>query len=381
MAAAGVLALAWAGPITLRVIQDFDFPFHLATAESFAANGEITVPHFLFQVALGGLYATGAFPSIESAALLFLCTLHVATAAIICWFIARGSRGPGALAASAVLAVLVLMSGPILAGAVDFNSYLIGYFPPNAYHNPTMILAKPLLLSLLAAVMVVTRTSIPNARELVMLSLPVGILGLAKPNYIGCLVPVIGLTAVSRWRSGQPISWQRVTAFCGAGVGVVAGILVLYGTLSDAGSGIQFAPFAVLELHQAVNPVTIVAMLLASIAFPLAAVALWPRAIWRDMPSRLALTALPIALLISYGLAEAGDRMGDGNFLWTGQMAVFVAFVTTAAFARVQLSSRPTWSSVLKGGALAGVLALHVDGGIRHALLNVPQDYWLTWWK
>ena len=122
-----------------RMIRDGDFPFHFQSAEHFATTGRITVPHFLLQVTLGWLYATRLFPTIDAAGLAFFHALRVLTAVVVLWFVAGSRRHPAALTASVMLAVAVLMSAPYLPRSAEPDVFLIGYFPPNPYHNPTVI--------------------------------------------------------------------------------------------------------------------------------------------------------------------------------------------------------------------------------------------------
>ena len=75
-----------------QMIGEGDFPFHLTSAEQFASNARITMPHFLLQALLGGLINTGWFASVQQAGLVLFTGLYAATAALICWYIGRGAR-------------------------------------------------------------------------------------------------------------------------------------------------------------------------------------------------------------------------------------------------------------------------------------------------
>ena len=89
---------------------------------------------------------------------------------------------------------------------------------------------------------------------------------------------------------------------------------------------------AVIGHHVEVDALFIARSVAGSMAFPIGVTLLWPRAALADPGMRVAWGGTVVGLLISYLLAEAGDRLYDGNFLWTGQMAVFVLFVAAAAF-------------------------------------------------
>ena len=382
-AAAGILILAWAGPMARRMINDGDFPFHLRSAEQFAATGQITVPHFLLQVTLGSLYATGGFPTIEVAGLVFFYVVHVLTAIAVLWFVAGASRHPASLAASVVLAVSVLMSGPLLPRGVEPDMFLSGYFPVNAYHNPTLLVAKPLLVLFFAsALAALTRTGRPSRRELTASVVVSALVGLAKPNYLGCLVPLLSIIVCVRLWGKRPVCWRRASFVIGAAVLTLGASYVLY--RSDRlgfESGVIFAPFAVMGLYTSADPASLAGKLLASIVFPLVAVAMWPAASWRSASMRLAWGAFAIALFFSYLIAESGPRLGDGNFVWSGHMAAFVLFVVSAGFVREELARERSWPGLARGVLVAIALGLHVESGIRHALAKLEPMQWARWWQ
>jgi hypothetical protein len=145
-------------------------------------------------------------------------------------------------------------------------------------------------------------------------------------------------------------------------------------------SSIIFAPFTVLGLHASSDPASIAGKLFASIVFPLVVVAMWPGASWRSPSMRLAWGAFAISLFFSYFIAESGTRLGDGNFVWSGHMAVFVLFVVSAAFVRAELARARLWPGLMQGLIVAVVLAVHVESGIRHALVKLEAVQWARWW-
>jgi len=384
MLTAGIAALvgaAWGAPIVVRMIGEGDFPFHLAAAEQFASDGRITMPHFLLQVLLGALVSAGWFASVQQAAVVLFTGLYSATAALMCWYIGRGTASITTLGASVVLAVAALLAGPILPGG-EPSLYLIGYFPPNAFHNPTMLVAKPLLILVFAcAVASVTRAGRPNGVELALIAVPVVLLGAAKPNYLGCVVPVVIIIAMWNRAAKQDVSWARVAAICIPALLTLGASYALYRSQPLGEGGVIFAPLRVVALYAPVDPQSIVQYVGASLAFPLAVVALWPRATWRMPSIRFAWATTIVALLISYLLAEDGPRLDHGNFLWTGQMAVFVLFVVTAMFVNHQLlpAVRSGWTAARVLLTLS-VLALHVESGMRHVVTRVDSLRWLAFW-
>jgi hypothetical protein len=215
-----------------------------------------------------------------------------------------------------------------------------------------------------------------------LLGSPIVLLGLAKPNYLGCLVPVLLIGGVWATARRRPVSWSRIAAVCGAaGMTLVLSYLLYRSAQFDFPTAVIFAPFEVIALYGPVDLPTIAGSLVASLAFPLAVVALWPRAAIQDVRMRLAWGGTAVALFFSYFLAEAGGRLDHGNFLWTGQMAVFVLFVAAASFVRGSLLLA-SGSGLMSGRALAlgVILVFHVESGIRHASLKLDPSQWLAFW-
>ncbi len=382
MGSAALFGLAWGRPLMLQMMGDVDFPFHIEAARQFAADGVVTMPHFLLQVLLGSLLATGLFASPAQAGVVFFCAVYAATGGLICWYVARGGATVGELLVSVVLAGAIMLSAPILPRG-EPSLFLIGYFPPNAYHNPTMLVAKPLLvLALSSAVAALARRGTPARAEAALLATPIVLLGLAKPNYLACLVPVLLVGAAWSTMKGRGVSWLRVGAVCAAAVGTLASTFLLYRS-EELGfdTSVIVAPFRVIAVYAPVDPLTIVLSLSASLAFPLAVTAMWPRGAMQDLGMRIAWGGAAVALFVSYFLAEGGTRLDHGNFLWTGQMGVFVLFVAAAGFVRgrLQLGS----PSVLMFGralALGVILLFHVESGLRHAALKLEYVRSLAFW-
>ena len=379
---AGLVGAAWGAPIMAQMIGEGDFPFHLAAAEQFASNARITMPHFLLQVALGALLRTGWFPSVQQAGLALFTGLYAATAAFMCWYIGRSARSTTTLGAAVVIAVALLLAGPLLPGG-EPTLYLIGYFPPNAFHNPTMLMAKPLLILVLAAAVAsITRTRRAGWFELALIAVPVVLLAAAKPNYLGCVVPVVVIIAVWNHATKRDVSWARLASLCVPAVLALGASYLLYRSLEPGlEGGVIIAPLRVVALYAPVDPQSIVRYLGASLAFPLAIIALWPRAAWQTPDIRFAWGTTLVGLLISYLLAEGGPRLDHGNFLWTGQMAVFVLFVVSGMFVNRQIPH------AMRGGRTAarvlltaGILVLHVESGVRHVVTRVESVRWLAFW-
>jgi hypothetical protein len=97
-----------------------------------------------------------------------------------------------------------------------------------------------------------------------------------------------------------------------------------YDTSTDA--SVIYAPFAVFSLQSTLTKLPL------SLAFPfvVAAAASWSGA-W-NVPLGFTWLFLIVGMAVTLLLGESGDRLTHGNFAWTGQTAVFLAYVESMLF-------------------------------------------------
>jgi hypothetical protein len=192
----------------------------------------------------------------------------------------------------------------------------------------------------------------------------------SKPNYMLAVVPALALLAAVRALRRRTLDWWLVAAIGATGLGAVLLMQRFYG---DAGVQVVWAPLAAVRTLAPVD-ITLALKLLASIAFPAAAVFAWPRLVAHDIPLAVAWTALGVALAQGYLLAEAGLRIDHGNLLAGGSMAAFVLLVATAR----AVLAHDTSQTPVRTWLVWGVLMLQVVGGWRHALVVLAPERWAT---
>ena len=136
-----------------------------------------------------------------------------------------------------------------------------------------------------------------------------------------------------------------------------------------------FAPLEVMSYYSPVWQMPF--LLLFSIAFPLC-VGLGR---WRELRSRgpLLLAWLVFAIAAAYGylLAEAEPNTGDGNWLWSGQVALFVLLAQTVLFFRSRPDPEPPRAERVRRLGFV-VLALHLACGLAWYAAEVVQPH--EWW-
>jgi len=334
----------------LQVQPRSDLNTHLGYANSIQSLSDIKSPHFLFEVLVKILIATGLTPVMACGLLLGAC--YGGMAVLIAQEIERRGTTLTPVRIFVVVPALLLASHIFLLTFARQNLYY-GYFAPIVYHNPTQQLGKLFAVwiwfrfcrQFVEQAAPATWTSVSVTGALCLLS------ALAKPSFLIAFLPVAGCVALVDLRRGR---WRRTLQFATAIALPVTAVLLWQARMAYGASltsEVIFAPFAVFDPWQTVYKLP------ASLAFPLVIVVMaWRAHTWHP---RLGWTGLflAIALFQTLFLAEAGN-VGAGNFAWTGQTAVFLAYVESALFLLCR-----TWPA---GWRYTGwsVFAVHVACGV-----------------
>jgi hypothetical protein len=291
------------------------------------------------------------------------------TAVLIARWIGRelvSAPSAARLAAMTIIPVALLIAQPVLTfGPLQRDPWLIGYFPPNQFHNPTTIASKPLALALFT---IGVQALFSRARSTALFvgacALLVIASGLVKPSFLMAFLPAVALLACLRRRRAD---WRLVIG--GLALPAIALLISQYGfhyRMGASGQTVLWAPLVVIGFYSPVDPLTIAWKIVASIVFPLTVVIAFP-ALLRDGRMRLAWFTFAAGAAFGYLFAEGGGQADAGNFLWSGQLAAFVLFtVCAAALVRcVSLDARTSavWT---RGAACVTALAWHVVSGVRH---------------
>ena len=250
---------------------------------------------------------------------------------------------------------------------IDPPTLYHGYFVPVAYHNPTQQLNKLLTLwiyfSYCAHFLDSRRAearSVASAGTLTVLS------ALAKPSFLIAFLPTAGLFALADLVRRR---WRHVLMFA-IGIALPATLVLSWQALrtygSTPGSGVIFAPFVVFDLDETLYKLP------ASLAFPIVVAGVAVRGGVRDPKFIFAWVFTAVAMFITLLVGEAGPRLGEGNFAWTGQTAVFLIYVESLLLliARPDLSR---WRTVAWAA-----FAVHVLCGVVWYAAMFSRD-WSRW--
>jgi hypothetical protein len=348
-----------------------DYIAHAGFAWHWRQGHGLLTPHFLFQVLIIVCHVLSPVNALISPAMMAggLSAVAAALATYAFWIGQLPPENARDYWFAALWCLGLQVAGPITLATIWVNNFYWGYiYPASTYHNPTIVLLKPLaILSFALALRALERsmTARPAWALILSLSAAAMVSGLAKPNWLLCFLPGLVLTLLfdSRLRS-RPWAW------CVAGAAILSGLSVLawqyvflYG-YHPKSNGIIFTPQKWLSTYGALAPVK----LMLSIAFPVSVLVLFWHDLRKSLMLGLAWSTFGVSLLIAYGFSETGIRAGDDNLGWSAQIALFVLFVASA-IAMIGVLGQPaaaaSWraAGVRKNIAVA-IFILHVAGGL-----------------
>ena len=382
-------------PVAAFVVGEDDYRSHLVAVDNLVRGqpfGEFVrqIPHFLFHLLVLSVYRTLAVtPLTNAAAGVALFGYLAGTAAIYGLFSALAGRATsyrtGLLYATLSLSLMLVMPINLLT---PYNRYL-GYLIPHAYHNPTMVVLKPLALALfyLAARCFDVRalrspTAYTAGTGVVTLACT-----LAKPSYVIALAPALMLAAAHALRRGAALHLRPLVYGILLPIAVVVALQMI--SLSDR-PGVVIAPLGVFyEWARILNPHTTTNLPLKfvlSILFPLLVYLVGLREARGTPYLNLAWLTFGFGAAYTYLVAEPGAYMALGNFTWSGQISVFVLFVASAVFllgwatrAAAHRSAKVTASLAV----IAVVFSLHLVSGLQWYGLHtgwLPMGYIIAVW-
>lgn len=343
-----VIVLALFTPMLTQMLwgRGFDYPLHLEFVKNFYdGNGEL-VSYPLFHLAVAGVYSVlPKRPFLETykqAGLIIGMGLYLFTAVVLYRAYARPGLGIqpkyNHAARAIVVTLLLLLVAPVSLFSIPEGHLYWGYFLSNIHMNPTLTALKPFALLLFVYAVGVfsngahfkTPLAVGLAAILTLLAT------LAKPNFTLIMLPVITLVGAYRLWRGQTVNWRLLIA--GLIVPATLILIVQYMVLRNSpfeGGAMVFRPFAVEAEHGVQN---VALKFLLSILFPLTVYIVY-KAARRDTMLNLAWLIFIAGAFVSYCFVEE-NRVADGNFIWSGQIAVTVLFAASMLFWLRQINDK-----------------------------------------
>lgn len=206
--------------------------------------------------------------------------------------------------------------------------FVNGYIGINVYHNPTILLLKPLVLLQFFFAIKILGQSRSHWLTILVTALVSMAAVFTKPSFIICLLPALGLLIFIKLIKKQPLDLR----------GLIFGIvlpstailvwqfLITFGPKAD--SSVVFAPLQVMSYYSKL----LLPKFLLSAAFPVIVTLLtWKTAI-QDRHIRLGWLTFIGGVIFTYLFAESGTRDISANFIWSGEITLFILFVSCVIF-------------------------------------------------
>jgi len=319
--------------------RGFDYPLHLEFVKAYREGNGKLLAHPLFHLSvLAVLPLLPPLPFLETykqAGLLVGMGLYLLTALVLYAVYARPmlkSRPTYKRALFAVtVTILLMLLAPVNIFSWREGHLYWGYFLSNIHMNPTLTALKPFALLLFVYVVGAFSTH-PHFKTWLAALLAAALTVLAtfaKPNYTILFAPVILLVASLRLYRKQPVNWRLIIfgLLLPAAVSILVQMFGFSRPLLNGGA-ILFRPFEMLTERGIQN---IPLKFVMSILFPLAVYLSYWRHARRDLALNLAWLIFLLGAFVSYCFIEQ-NRIGDGNFVWSGQVAITVLFAASMLF-------------------------------------------------
>jgi len=333
-----------------------DYDLHRYYAQQILDTGKIGIPHFLYEFLILAVHSIlPGFGLMESSFVVVLM-FYLFLPALL-FFLIRRTFPPApsyfAVIASGFLALSLAIITPVTLYTLPKRDLYFGYIGMAVYHNPTMLILRP--LALLVFVYAARVFKADRKTSFLLLSSLLVVSTLAKPSYTVCLLPAIVLLALAEHTRGNSVDWKLLSL----GI-VLPGVLVLGWQYAQAyrssvdPPGILFAPLAVVRHY---SP-SVLSKFVFSILFPLCVTVCYLPHVRKNVRFRLCWLTFGFGLFYSYFLAEGGERMYHWNFAWSAQISLFVLCVVAVLFLLRQSYRGFRFSFC------AAIFGLHVISGI-----------------
>jgi hypothetical protein len=267
--------------------------------------------------------------SFETASVIAALFCEVITALVLLqWFLPILVEQDSAPLKKVMIVLGLMIAGPIsVFWFLDGRMYL-GYIGITSYHNPSIILLKPLaILQFIYAYSIFTNRKFHWWQTGTAFAVSL-ITTFVKPSFAICILPALGIMTLYYLAQKKPVD------FGGLLVGLLVpmvGVLVwqfIITYISHEAPGIVFLPFGVMKMYSKY----ILLKLVASILFPLSVTILYFKRALLDIRMVLSWLVFLFGAFFTYFFAETGRRFYDGNFGWSGEIALVLLFITSTLF-------------------------------------------------
>lgn len=265
------------------------------------------------------------------------------------------------------LTLVPMLVGPIFFFTMPERTYL-GYITGNVYHNPTVILLRPLAITVffIGFQQLYARPAWkPIALGAVLLALATQ----AKPNFTLTFLPAIALYALFDLKRFRSINWWYVFIALALPAAVILAEQYFMTYTGSNGDSIILAPFQAI-LRYVPNIGTELLFILLSILFPLAFTILYRQQLRGEGTITLAWLNFLVGLAIALLFTEVEEQHAL-NFWWGPMVGLYILFIETIgqSLKHGVFNFREKDKLVIKL-SLTGILLLHlICGAIYYVIL------------
>jgi hypothetical protein len=378
----GVVTIAVFSQPFLRLIEvrEVNVYAHVEYARKLSETHVLYPGHFLFHLLTAVVHMIGI--SWLQANFVVQMAARVGLAAIILTLFRRslgGSNRPARVAAGIAMTMAVMAASAVSFPSWPRGNYYLGYLVPNIYVSQTFVVLQPLAaLTFVEAVRVFFGAAgRRTGGQLLTMGALALVSTLAKPSFVMVLLPSVAVLLVATFKGDVLRSRRVVLAFVALVVPALAGMLWIYlstylavqGLHVSEGSGVRIAPFEVMGYFEGLFTSRVGLWLggkfLLSLLFPAAVALAYRRRVGGDPRCRLAWLQFAFGAIFVYFFAEA-PAFQAGNFVWSGDIAIFILFLVSALVLVEETMARPIAldrRARLTAAACYGTLLLHVAAG------------------
>ncbi len=306
-----------------------DYGSHILWAqgivENFQAVPKESISHAAWQWGVIAIH-TLVGHSWQFAAFVITLGSMVFTIAFLYWWLRK--KASPLLAGSCAIGLMLVAPIFVLDPFTNLWFMVNGYIGANVYHNPTYLLLKPLAL-LQTYFSLKALTGEKSNWKSYILPIVCSLLAVyTKPNFALILLPAVSLIAVIRLARKKPVDWKKLLFGIFIPTVLMLGWQYWITYAQGSNSGVVIDPFIVMS-HYSSN---LVIKLILSLVFPLVVLAVYRKRAFGDIRIQLGWLLGLVGLVLTYFFAESGPRTFSANFLWSGEISVFILFVCSLLF-------------------------------------------------
>lgn len=312
------------------------YTFHIELAQKMAQGKFIGTPHFLYQLLVITIHKLAPFISFNIAGYYVIPICACWILAIITEYNIRQTIPFSHFYKKEFYSIPITLALMIITpiSLFTYSRLYLGYIGITMYHSATTLLAKPICLLILNTITKIFKHPTYYSKKLNLSLFFLTILSLiTKPNYIICLIPAVFFVIIYKLYMNKLINWMSIIwSLCFPAL-IVLGWQFSLTYLNDptfikgGRSSIIFAPFTVMSFYST----SLLYDFIMSILFPLSVYILFWEKAKNEFSLNLAWLIFLVSIFYIYFLGES-SRMYAGNFLWGGQITLFILFVYSISF-------------------------------------------------